>query len=75
MGQDLWLKGSNLGRNEFSRGSFDYAQDRLFDCAPLNALPRDKSVRRFARDDDFAVGLEMLNDRFVPTYRIAEYEL
>ena len=29
------------------------ASPRSFDSAPPNAVPRDKSVRRFAQDDDF----------------------
>jgi hypothetical protein len=39
-----------------------------FGCAPQNALPRNKSVQRFAQDDDFMVDLEMHKDRFVPIY-------
>jgi hypothetical protein len=35
--------------NKHCRGSFDYAQDRLFDSAPQAAVSRDQSVRRFAR--------------------------
>ena len=43
--------------NKHRRGSFGFAQDRLFDSAP-SAGPRDKSVRRFAQGDDFVGGLK-----------------
>src|SRR5882757_6703174 len=46
-----------MSRITAPRGSFGYAQDRLFDSAP-SAVPRDKSVRRFAQDDDFVGGLK-----------------
>src|SRR5216684_6905146 len=46
-----------MSRISAPRGSFGYAQDRLFDSAP-SAVPRDKSVRRFAQDDDFVGGLK-----------------
>ena len=46
-----------MSRTSAPRGSFGYAQDRLFDSAP-SAVPRDKSVRRFAQDDDFVGGLK-----------------
>src|SRR5260370_22945073 len=46
-----------MSRISAPRGSFGYAQDRLFDFAP-SAVPRDKSVRRFAQDDDFVGGLK-----------------
>ena len=41
-------------QDKHPRGSFGYAQDRLFGSAPPNAVSRAKSVRRFAQDDDFA---------------------
>src|SRR6266702_2025593 len=46
-----------MSRISAPRGSFGYAQDRSFDSAP-SAVPRDKSVRRFAQDDDFVGGLK-----------------
>ncbi|MEA3005078.1 MAG: hypothetical protein QOI94_347 [Acidobacteriaceae bacterium] len=46
-----------MSRISTPRGSFGYAQDRLFDSAP-STVPRDKSVRRFAQDDDFVGGLK-----------------
>src|SRR5882757_884537 len=46
-----------MSRITAPRGSFGYAQDRLFDSAP-SAVPCDKSVRRFAQDDDFVGGLK-----------------
>jgi hypothetical protein len=46
-----------MSRIAAPRGSFGYAQDRLFDSAP-SAVPRDKSVRRFAQDDDSVGGLK-----------------
>src|SRR5260370_32297739 len=46
-----------MSRISAPRGSFGYAQDRLFDSAP-SPVPRDKSVRRFAQDDDFVGGLK-----------------
>jgi hypothetical protein len=44
------LKGT--GTNWHRRGSFGYAQDRLFDCAP-QASAMHRSARRFAQDDGF----------------------
>src|SRR6266702_4965199 len=46
-----------MSRISAPRGSFGYAQDRSFDSAP-SAVLRDKSVRRFAQDDDFVGGLK-----------------
>src|ERR1700723_2173744 len=49
-----WLKSSEQhGQDKHRRGSFGYAQDRLFDSAPPSAVSRDKSVRRSAQDDGF----------------------
>jgi hypothetical protein len=49
-----WSKSSEQHRQDrHPRGSFGYAQDRLFDSAPSSAVCRDKSVRRSAQDDDF----------------------
>jgi hypothetical protein len=49
-----WLKSFERHRqNKHPRGSFGYAQDRLFDSAPSSTVFRDESVKRSAQDDDF----------------------
>jgi hypothetical protein len=45
-------------QDKHPRGSFGYAQDRLFDSAPSSAMSRDKSVWRSAQDDDFVRALK-----------------
>ena len=44
--------------NKHRRGSFGYAQDRLFDCAHKTLCYAIESARRFAQDDAFLEGIE-----------------
>ncbi len=53
------------GQGEYRRGSFGYAQDRLFDSALSSAASPDKLVRRSAQDDDFVGALKKTSSKFV----------